>query len=189
MSILCVNMEKEQNKLNIIEMAKKKRHIYLLEKLQKNQPLSRAEINELGPLEQGSIPLGYVATQEEVAEIFTVSARTVRRWVENGMPRDPQGYNIKKISEWCNLMRSEHGTVFKEFDDISETWIVGIRRGIMFFEETLLLNSEIISEFSAGKSPKEIKEFLTLIIERFSEKLLERHDLDPRIEGNNRDDF
>jgi len=90
----------ETNK-NLVEVAKKKRQIHLLDKLQKGKPLSTAEIRELEQFEGGSLPPGVVRTQGEVAKALRVDKRTVERWVSDGMPREPEGYyNLIDIQAW-----------------------------------------------------------------------------------------
>ena len=91
----------EQTNKNLVEVAKKKRQIHLLDKLQKGKPLSTAEIRELEQFEGGSLPPGVVRTQQEVAKALRVDKRTVERWVSDGMPREPEGYyNLIDIQAW-----------------------------------------------------------------------------------------
>lgn len=94
-------MEETKVRPNIVEMAKKKRLIYLLEKLRNEKTLSKAELNELEKLEKGALPAGYVAGQDELSEIFGVNPRTIRRWAKQGMPKASEGcYSIAAIQEW-----------------------------------------------------------------------------------------
>jgi len=83
-------------------MAKKQRHIYLLEKLQQKKPLSRSELKELSKFEEkepGSPAI--LESQEQVARAFGVSARTVANWIKDGMPTTRDGrYDIKDIQAW-----------------------------------------------------------------------------------------
>jgi hypothetical protein len=85
----------------LVEVAKKKREIYLLNKLQKGT-LSTAEIRELEQLKGGgALPPGVVRTQGEVASALRVDKRTIERWVSDGMPREPEGYyNLIDIQAW-----------------------------------------------------------------------------------------
>jgi phage terminase Nu1 subunit (DNA packaging protein) len=93
-------MEQVKERPDIIEMAKKKRHLYLLEKLKNETTLSKPEITELEKLEK-KLTSGCVNTQEEVANLFGVNVRTVRRWADQGMPKTSKGhYNIAEIQEW-----------------------------------------------------------------------------------------
>ena len=90
-----------QNGKGLVEVAKKKRQIHLLDKLQKGKPLSTAEIRELEQFEGGALPPGVVRTQGEVAKALRVDKRTVERWVNEGMPREPEGYyNLIDIQAW-----------------------------------------------------------------------------------------
>ncbi len=85
----------------ILEMAKKRRHIYLLEKLQKGPTLSKSEVAELGKYESDPNSPGIVDSQEKVAKVFGVSVRTVARWLKDGMPvLATGGYNLKDINDW-----------------------------------------------------------------------------------------
>jgi len=94
-------MDKNNGK-NIVEVAKKKRQIYLLQKLQQQQSLSRAEIKEIEEYFRApSLPPGIVESQEKVAQAFGVAVRTVERWAKDGMPRRPDGtYSLADIQEW-----------------------------------------------------------------------------------------
>lgn len=97
----------EQNGKGLVEVAKKKRQIHLLDKLQKGKPLSTAEIRELEQFEGGALPPGGVRTQGEVATALRVDKRTVERWVSDGMPREPEGYyNLIDIQAW-RLVKNE----------------------------------------------------------------------------------
>ncbi|MEK7851170.1 MAG: hypothetical protein AAB275_04745, partial [Deltaproteobacteria bacterium] len=91
-----------QNGKGLVEVAKKKRQIHLLDKLQKGKPLSTAEIRELEQFEGGgALPPGVVRTQGEVASALRVDKRTIERWVSDGMPREPEGdYNLIDIPAW-----------------------------------------------------------------------------------------
>ncbi len=101
-----VDME-DQNKLkpNLVEMAKKRRHLHLVEKLAKGKSftptLSRSEINELKKYEGDPGSPGIVDSQEKVAKIFGVACRTVERWVKDGMPMtSDRKYDLIDIRAW-----------------------------------------------------------------------------------------
>ncbi|MFA5015386.1 MAG: hypothetical protein WC549_07590 [Actinomycetota bacterium] len=104
---------------NILNVAKKKRHMYLLEKLQKGKSLSVAEFKELESFEGNPIPPGIVRTQREIAEAFHVSKRTIENWVSDGMPRTKEGYyNLLEINTWKeNKGRKDIGVSQKELWD------------------------------------------------------------------------
>jgi hypothetical protein len=164
-------MDSLQLRSNIMEMAKKKRHIYLLDKLQREGTLSRAELNELAKFEPGSPP-GYVATQEDLANLFKVEPRTIRRWIKAGMPQEENGYSILAVKQWRDLRNSSH--VKEETFEFTKSEfrnqiIFGMRIGIMFFKDNLLLNTHIISKECLGKSSKNIG----VIIKQYSEELLD----------------
>lgn len=86
---------------NILTVAKKKRHMYLLEKLQRGKSLSVSELKELEAFEGKPLLPGVVRTQREVAESFHVSKRAVENWVSDGMPRTEEGYySLLDIVAW-----------------------------------------------------------------------------------------
>ena len=88
-------------KPDIVELAKKKRYLHLLEKVQNSKPLTSAELRELSKYE--GVPSGpdIVNTQEDVAAVFGVSVRTVQYWIRDGMPVTPDvRYDINKIQAW-----------------------------------------------------------------------------------------
>jgi len=87
------------NKL-LIEIAVKKRLAHLIQKLHQGS-LSQNEIKELRQLGGTPLPAGCVWTQKEIAEAFNVALRTVQRWAERGMPKEPEEYyHLVKISYW-----------------------------------------------------------------------------------------
>ncbi|MCD6459417.1 hypothetical protein J7L67_01965 [bacterium] len=87
-------------KVDIVFMAKKKRHHHLLTKLQKKS-LTPGEIRELEVLENCPLPPAVVRTQREVSDIFKVKPRTVANWVAAGMPVRPEGYyDLLAIQAW-----------------------------------------------------------------------------------------
>ena len=52
------NEEAKPSKPNIVEVAKKKRHIHLLQKIQQGGTLSAGELRELQKLENSDLPVG-----------------------------------------------------------------------------------------------------------------------------------
>jgi len=92
-----------KKRTSLSDFARKNRQIHLLQKLQEGKTLSPREIKELAALERGLVdtPLGCVSSQEELASVFGVTLRTVRRWVEGGMPvRDGIFYAILDVERW-----------------------------------------------------------------------------------------
>lgn len=83
-------------------MAKKKRHIHLLKKLQAGKALSKSEIKELESLEnKNQLPDGTVDSQKRVAKAFGVTVRTVQHWLSEGMPVADGGfYDLVAIQKW-----------------------------------------------------------------------------------------
>lgn len=95
---------------DILTMARKKRHIHLLDKLQKGKSLSSAELKELERFEGKPLPPGVVRTQAEVAKALSIATRTIERWVREGMSQTPEGYyNLIDIQAW-RAVRSQKKT-------------------------------------------------------------------------------
>lgn len=98
--------ETEQDqKPKLVEMAKKRRHLHLVEKLARGKSatptLSKAEIRELEKYEGDPDSPGIVDSQEKVAKIFGVATRTVERWVREGMPiTSDKKYDLLDIRAW-----------------------------------------------------------------------------------------
>ncbi|MFA5324335.1 MAG: hypothetical protein WC373_16790 [Smithella sp.] len=98
------NSNKDQQP-KILEMAKKRRHIFLLEKLARGKSgsptLSKGELQELAKFEATPGSPAIVDSQEKVAKAFNVSDRTVRHWVKDGMPLANNGqYDLTEIQAW-----------------------------------------------------------------------------------------
>ena len=90
-----------EEKPNLAEVARKKRHLYLVEKLYSGKPLLISEISELERLEAGPLGPTVVATMEDVAKLMGVSCRTVQRWKQDGMPTNREGhYDLRQIKKW-----------------------------------------------------------------------------------------
>lgn len=97
-------------KPNVIEMAKKQRHIHLYSQIQKGKALKPSELKELAKLEGQVDEPGVVDTLEQVAKVFGVTVRSVDYWVKEGMPKRPDGrYSLKDIQEWKFLKHQEGG--------------------------------------------------------------------------------
>ena len=92
---------KTPKKIDLVEIAKKKRHVALVEKVSKGISLNGQELRELQQFERGDAPPGTARTEEEVARHFGVSTRTVQYWKKDAMPVCPDGtYDLEAISEW-----------------------------------------------------------------------------------------
>ncbi|HNT30337.1 MAG TPA: hypothetical protein PKL83_05285 [bacterium] len=117
----------QDQKIKVVEMARKRRHIHLLEKLQRGQSstpsLSKTEIKELEQLEQDPDSPGTVDSQEKVARVMGVDVRTVARWVKNGMPVTPQGlYDLLEIRAWRELKNQRKGTAGSKKETQEDLW-------------------------------------------------------------------
>lgn len=120
-----LNEEPKQIKPNILEVAKKKRHIHLFQKIQQGGTLSAGELRELQKLESTELPVGLVETQEQVAKAFKVTLRTVQRWIREGMPKTSEGfYDIIEVQAW-RLLRNNHGIAT---DTDKEKWDTKFRQ-------------------------------------------------------------
>lgn len=103
-----MSVKPSEKKPNVLELAKKKRHIHLLQKIQLGQTLSAGELRELQKLEGTELPAGVVETQGDVARAFKVAVRTVQRWAKDGMPQTPEGfYDITEIQAWRLLKENQ----------------------------------------------------------------------------------
>lgn len=100
----------DKKKLDVLEVAKKKRHLALLEKVQRGKALSRGELRELKGFEgKSQLPAGQVETVEQVGKAFGVTRRTVHRWIDEGMPKsDEGGYDLIEIQAWRTLKGAHH---------------------------------------------------------------------------------
>jgi len=95
------NKQNEANKKSLAEIAKKKRQLYLYNKLQSGKPLSVSEIKEIEAFEGSPLSPGVVRTQGEVAQALGVDKRTVERWANQGMPVTSEGnYDLLDIKAW-----------------------------------------------------------------------------------------
>ena len=95
------NKQNEQEKKSIAELAKKKRQLYLYNKLQSGKALSVSEIKEVEAFEASPLSPGVVRTQAEVAQALGVDKRTVERWAGQGMPVTSKGnYDLMDIKAW-----------------------------------------------------------------------------------------
>jgi len=93
--------QNEAEKKSIAELAKKKRQLYLYNKLQSGKALSVSEIKEVEAFEASPLSPGVVRTQAEVAQALGVDKRTVERWAGLGMPVTSEGnYDLMDIKAW-----------------------------------------------------------------------------------------
>lgn len=125
-------MEEQIKKPNLIEMAKKRRHLALVEKLAKGKSstpsLSKSEIRELENFEGDPNTPGIVDSREKVAKVFGVAWRTVERWVKDGMPMTPdKKYNLLDIRSWRELRLKRKKTPVKSEDELNKWKIEKIK--------------------------------------------------------------
>lgn len=95
-------MAESVSKPDIIKIAKSRRHLKMMEDLQQGKTLTPAQIRELAEYEGGGeADPSILATQEHVAKVFRVTVRTVRNWIETGMPVMKSGrYDLAEIVAW-----------------------------------------------------------------------------------------
>ncbi|HUW33530.1 MAG TPA: hypothetical protein VM223_18125 [Planctomycetota bacterium] len=130
-------------------MARKKRHLFLLTKMQGGGTLSPGEMRELeryedaGKAAPADTGPGICHTQQELADYFEVEARTVRNWGRGRTPcpRERDGsYSIKAVTEWYNNRRGHRGgtapTVSQETDP--DYWDMRYRRAKALMAEDQL---------------------------------------------------
>lgn len=91
-------------KLDIVEIAMKKRRLKLYEKISRGDVLTRAELTELKKYEDGEgINPGIVESWKDIQRVFGVSEMTVSRWIKQGMPALKDGkFSIVEIQTWRN---------------------------------------------------------------------------------------
>lgn len=110
-----------EQKQNLAEIAKKKRHLHLIEKLHNGKALTKQEIAELEQFEAEPLAPTVVKTLEEVAKVMDVSYRTVYRWKKDGMPVTGDGfYDLEQIKTWHTQKRDKNknpATEGKDFWD------------------------------------------------------------------------
>jgi len=110
-----------EQKQNLAEIAKKKRHLHLIEKLHNGKALTKQEIAELEQFEAEPLAPTVVKTLEEVAKVMEVSYRTVYRWKKDGMPVMGDGfYDLEQIKMWHTQRRDKNknpATEGKDFWD------------------------------------------------------------------------
>jgi hypothetical protein len=91
-----------------IERAKKRRHLFLLEKVAAGRNLAPYELAELKKFERGETPAGHFETQKELAEAFEVSTRTVKNWVSRGCPRGKDGlFSFEAVAAWLETWKPD----------------------------------------------------------------------------------
>lgn len=93
-------------KMDIVQIAKKKRHLDILSRLQQGKPISRNDIEELKGYEN-DMAGNFLKTPEDVAEKFGVSKRTIYRWIDAGMPGQPGKYVLSDIQVWKNSINKD----------------------------------------------------------------------------------
>ena len=103
-----------EEKKNLADIARKKRHLSLIEKLQSGKSLTKSEINELDEFENEKEKRAIVKAQDEIAKIMGVSCRTIQRWKKEGMPVTKEGYyDLDAIKKWYDeksgLLSTEEG--------------------------------------------------------------------------------
>ncbi|MFA4905055.1 MAG: hypothetical protein WC645_00975 [Candidatus Margulisiibacteriota bacterium] len=110
-----------EQKQNLAEIAKKKRHLHLIEKLHNGKALTKQEIAELEQFEAEPLAPTVVKTLEEVAKVMDVSYRTVYRWKKDGMPVMGDGfYDLEQIKVWHTQRKDKNknrATEGKDFWD------------------------------------------------------------------------
>lgn len=115
-----------EQKQSLAEIARKKRHLSLIEKLHGGKALSKQEIAELEQFEAEPLAPTVVKTIEEVARVMDVSYRTVQRWKQDGMPTTKDGfYDLDEIKVWHDSRNEKDKT---ELQESKEYWDEKIRK-------------------------------------------------------------
>lgn len=129
-------------------MARKRRHVKILEKLHKGDAPTKSEIKELADYEGGEPDPGIVDNQDQVAHVFGVSVRTVANWVKDGMPVMKDGkYDIAEIQAWRFLKKGGNKKASKTSKN-GENWDSKYREYKARFEEIRLKQAlgELVSK-------------------------------------------
>ncbi len=140
---------------NLAEIARKKRHLHLIEKLHGGSALSKQEIAELESFEQGPLAQGVVKTIEEVARVWDVSYKTIQRWKREGMPVTSEGfYDLSQIIIW-RKQKDESQKKKREGKDFWQEKVLQIKSEILE-HELKRLKGEYISkdEVERGRSAR-----------------------------------
>lgn len=117
----------KNDRVDAVEIATKQRHLMLLQRVKGNQALSKKELKELEQLEEMSkkdkkpkpakngkshiASEHVIKTQKEAAKCAGVNPRTVRRWVEAGMPKTEDG---KYIRPMLDIYKANEGSKASE---------------------------------------------------------------------------
>ena len=114
---------------DVIEIAEKQRHLYLLQRVKNNDTLSSAELAELTRLDKkhstpaakaapakpdNGISKEVIKSQREAAQFASVTVRTIRRWQDEGMPRTPEGFYFRPVLTWWRDFKQGTMTDLKE---------------------------------------------------------------------------
>ena len=148
-------MSDNKPKPNLVEMAKKRRHLHLVEKLSQGKSstptLSKTEIKELASMEIPDGSPAVVDTHEKVAKAFGVSDRTIRHWVKDGMPVCSDGkFDLLEIRAW-RILRNQKSEGKKT--SAKESWETRFRKhkallAQIEFEERIgrLISREVVEK-------------------------------------------
>lgn len=116
--------EEAPKKPDIVKIAKSRRHFKIVEALQQGKTLTQAEIRELAEYETGeeadTESPAIMATQKQIAKLFSVDTRTIRNWIDAGMPAGKRGkYDVAKIVAW-KIMRDQPASPDAWMEKINE---------------------------------------------------------------------
>lgn len=102
----------DEKKTNLAEIARKKRHISLVEKMGRGAPLSPKEIKELDVFEKSEAKKPDIVINDGTVDLPTISlyldksTRMVRRYITQGMPiiHDKSGeifrFKVSEVFKW-----------------------------------------------------------------------------------------
>ena len=121
---------------DVVGLARRHRHIALLEKVTKREALTPAEIRELeifegeaknakdvaGGKQKAAEHPGIVRTRREVAKVFTVTVRTVANWLAEGAPGKQGCYPIAEIAKWREAQNARTQAKDAADPDTREFW-------------------------------------------------------------------
>jgi len=132
----------------VVELARKGRYVFLLEKVRHQQHLTPAELKELQSYE--ALPdgqstgdsrrpsPGFCSTQQELADYFEVDVRTVRNWTRGRTPcpKERDGsFSIRAVTEWYDARHGRKAEVPVDMENDADYWDMRYRRAKALMSE------------------------------------------------------
>jgi len=190
-----------------VELARKRRHLALMNKVAGGVTLSPVEMRELEIYESERLPDGVVRTQAELARELGITTRTVKNWVRDGCPKTDDGnFNVEAVRTWrddrgdddldeearaadVTWKRLRAARAKLEYDEAAgklvprdEVERSRVERVLAVKEQLLALPTRIASRL-AGLDPRRVEVVLTeelrRVIEEFARGSVGNEDVEP----------